>query len=855
MKRALSLLVTLSLLVAFSATLTSCTGSFEPAASFSDPEVYNKVFFGGSITTSSSEGEGEGAVSRLAYAGNTNKDYTDEKTYTYNDYLGATTGLNWNPHSWETNDDSYTLGYQSMGFYDFVLNSDLTGYAVVCEMAAELPVDVTSDYIGRFGITEGERARAWKIALNPSAKWHDGTPIKADDYIKSMQYQLDPLLLNRRADSYYAGDLQLVGAKAYLYSGRTVGSDNFDGKSYTFNDLGDLTKGAGGVYTLGGERVYIALTDPLNHLGGYSLADYTAAYGESYFDMTAYASLEALAGEGGRVVLTDESLALIKRVITGVKEWGEDDADWINYAYVDYTYPEADWSSVGLLKTGEYEIVIVYTAPVSQPGFYLPYNLSSTWLVKCDLYESLLKYYDKNGNLTTDKSAAVKATSTYGTSLATNASYGPYVLTKFQADTELVFERNENWYGYKDGRHRGQFQTDKISVRVIKEHATALQSFLGGDITEIALDSSDMEIYSSSDRIRYTPQDYTTKITFNTAYDKLRLLGGGAQILAVKEFRQAFALSLDREHFASAFTAAGTAGFGLLNYQYCYDPFTGAIYRDSDAAKRAIVDLYGISYGEGGDFASLDAAYEAVTGYDMAAAKRLMQKAYDKALEAGIYDGKSDITLDFRVYSTDEVYVKMFTYCEEQIKKACVGTGFEGKISLTMTADEDYYETLAAGNTAIIFSTWGGSAMSPFTIISQVYTDASDGSGNQMEIGYKTEKIQVKFTVDGKDYQASLKDWADWIGSLKVDSLASLGEFTSYSYETRCEFFAAIERIYLEGFANTPLYYRNTASLLSKKVDAPTENYIQLVGTGGIRYLYYNFDDASWGAVKANIKY
>ncbi|MBE6896671.1 MAG: hypothetical protein E7477_06175 [Ruminococcaceae bacterium] len=78
------------------------------------------------------------------YAGVEGKDYSDEAEYTLLEYIGGTTGLNWNPHAWETNDDSYVLGYITTPLYDFVVNGDLSGYTIIPEAAAELPVDVTA---------------------------------------------------------------------------------------------------------------------------------------------------------------------------------------------------------------------------------------------------------------------------------------------------------------------------------------------------------------------------------------------------------------------------------------------------------------------------------------------------------------------------------------------------------------------------------------------------------------------------------------------------------------------------------------------------------------------------------------
>jgi hypothetical protein len=106
----------------------------------------------------------------------------------------------------------------------------------------------------------------------------------------------------------------------------------------------------------------------------------------------------------------------------------------------------------------------------------------------------------------------------------------------------------------------------------------------------------------------------------------------------------------------------------------------------------------------------------------------------------------------------------MFTYLNEQLQAACEGTGFEGKVSLTMTVDADYYNTMYSGAADSIFTTWGGAAMAPFTILNQCYTDAADGTGNQMEYGFDTDKIAMTIKVDGTDVTDSLRNWTNWVG-------------------------------------------------------------------------------------------
>ena len=799
------------------------------AACKNDPQGTETTDANGTETSATPEGATSGI-----YAGNTAKDYRDEAVYTYLDYIGGTTGLNWNPHSWETNDDSYVLSYITTALYDFVLNEDLSGYAIIPEAAAAMPVDVTADYVGQYGIEAGETAKAWKIALNPLVTWDDGTKINAETYVYSMKQLLDPLALNRRADSFYSGDFEIVNAKAYFYNGKTS-------------------------YALAGSALADAIANgtaclDMGFWGCVGALDANGNPAPQYINITDDTMYRDTAVEEGEAEAWVSAKYLYENYLAAGKPYESYAAD---YLYVAQSLPKVTFDEVGIKALDEYTLLLVTAAPVAEAAFYMPYNLSSPWLVKKDLYESCQTWYNAAGDEVAAGSAdATSITNNYCTTIDKTASYGPYNFTYYELDKQLTFERNDNWYGYSDGKHYGQYQTDKISCQVISEHKTALQAFLAGEIDGIALDSTDMETYASSDRLLYTPESYTTKISFNTNKEKLEAIGGNAVILTIKDFREAFSLALDREKFCAEYTASHEPGFGLLNYMYCYNPFTGELYRDSEFAKKAIVDLYDIEYGEGKDYGDLDEAYDAITGYDPKKATELMKSAAATAKADGLWDGTSDIVLDFRVYSSDEIYVKMFNFFDESLKAVCKGTDFEGKISLKMTEDPDYYETMYSGNATIIFTTWGGAAMSPFTMLYQCYCDAADGSGNQMEVGYETDKVMVELTVDGKTLNASLQDWAHWCNGDAVDAIdAKLGKFADYTYPERCEVFAALENTYLESFVTAPMYYRNGASLLSRKLDYATTDYLQIVGYGGLRYATYNYTDAEWATAKGNISY
>ena len=154
--------------------------------------------------------------------------------YTYNTYIDSNPKT-WNPHAWETNSDSYILGYTEMGFYDLGFNHDKSGYDFICEMATDFPKDVTSEltrdektrYFGRGNINLSSGI-AFDIPLNPAACWEDGTPIKAVDYVESMKRLLDPEFVNHRADSWYKGNTVLANAEAYFKNGQITIEPAFD---------------------------------------------------------------------------------------------------------------------------------------------------------------------------------------------------------------------------------------------------------------------------------------------------------------------------------------------------------------------------------------------------------------------------------------------------------------------------------------------------------------------------------------------------------------------------------------------------------------------------------------------------
>ena len=166
-----------------------------------------------------------------ACAGGENKPGPDKDpdptgTYTYRTYT-ATSPSNWNLLTQTDNNDRQVSNYLNSAFFEFDFKRDDKGEIIdgafdVKYSAATKLEDVTKTYAGneKWGIPEGTTGnRAWKLTLRNDLKWNDGTAIKAEDFVYSMEQTLDPKFKNRLASEYYGGNAILHNARDYVYQG------------------------------------------------------------------------------------------------------------------------------------------------------------------------------------------------------------------------------------------------------------------------------------------------------------------------------------------------------------------------------------------------------------------------------------------------------------------------------------------------------------------------------------------------------------------------------------------------------------------------------------------------------------
>ncbi len=84
-------------------------------------------------------------------------------------------------------------------------NEDGTNYIYICDLAAELPVQV-DEY-------------TWNIPLRKEAKWDNGDPINADTWIETFKARLNPQLAQRMATFSIDSSIVIAGAEDYFYQG------------------------------------------------------------------------------------------------------------------------------------------------------------------------------------------------------------------------------------------------------------------------------------------------------------------------------------------------------------------------------------------------------------------------------------------------------------------------------------------------------------------------------------------------------------------------------------------------------------------------------------------------------------
>ncbi|MBQ5661677.1 MAG: hypothetical protein IIV17_01415 [Clostridia bacterium] len=806
----------------------------------------------------------------------------------------STMPSNWNELTYADNNDTQIMSYIGSSFFDYdykfegdakynadgTINKDaivLGAYTTNYSAATKLE-DVTSTVDAKWGYTEDQKAQggyAWKITLRNDLKWDDGTAITAADFVYSMQAMLDPDFMNMRANTYY-DTLRIKNSGAYFYSGAPIYApvvpayESGETPDYSFDLNGDVD-------------YYLNTTTTGMTLAGYSLEELINTYVGT---AEAKAVLKVIAdaeNEFGYALITDENMEAAKQLIAyALMPFG---LDWSTLPaeeqeglfkealfYLSGYGDEVDWNTVGMYAVeGENAIVVcldkayAFLMEDGSLSYLAAYYMSSLPLVHQTKYEAC-KIAPAEG--------ATLWTSNYNSSLETTASWGPYKLVEFEAGSHYKLAKNENWYGYAMEEYKNQYNVSAIYCRKVSEFATQWMGFLAGNYDDASLASENIAEYMNSKYVNYTPSTGTFGMQLFSDLNVLKGSENNNGILAIREFRQALNLALNRSDIVEKiWPGTSTPCLGLVNTEYYYDIENspnladGGVYRNTVEAKEGLLRAYGFVEAEDGTWSSgeltglsFEEACYALTGYNPTLAKSTMAEAIkiltENAEEYG-YDASKKITLVYGSSVDSAKQRERAEYLQNVINTLIEGTALQGQIEVKFdaSAGSKWADAFRNGDTQIGFGYgFSGNPFNPFDIIG-AFVDPDDSLNYHAY--WDTSVIDMTLTMPEGDYEAagetitmSVQNWFFCLNGLGAEK----EQEKTYNWDAgyapasvRLTILAALEEIVIKESRSVMLIGDYSGSFLSPKFSHFfTESYNTFMGFGGMRYLEANYSDGEW---------
>lgn len=782
----------------------------------------------------------------------------------------ATMPSNWNELTYQDNNDTQILNYITSGFFEYdykfddakggkynadgSINVDAIvpgGYTTNYLAATDLK-DVTATVDAKWGYTDAQKAAggyAWQITLRKDLKWDDGTAIKADDYVYSMQAQLDPDFLNFRADTYY-NTLQVKKAKAYFNKNQEA----------TYPSVGTKYESADAAIAAG-EVIYLDVYSLWGASGYVDKDGNKAPQWIPITDETVYDTPDAWAAGKAEDAFTAKGL--FEQYKGMVDVGGKYEACLA--IKVANTERDITFEDVGFYKVDDYSFVILmdksykFLKDDGSLSYLAAYYMQSLPLVHKAKYEKSKIAPAAGSTLWTSK---------YNSSLETTASCGPYKLESFQSGKAYTLVKNDNWFGYGLEAYKNQYNVTKIECEKVEEPSQNWMKFLAGEIDGVALDSEHINDYMHSKYVVYTPGTGTFGMQLFSDLNVLKKSGNNNGILAIDEFRQAISLSLNRSDVVEKiWPGTAVACFGFMNSQYYYDVENGGVYRDTTEAKEGILRAYGFTKGADGKWsggeingASLDDAYEALTGYNPVKAKELVKVAYDKLVakaEYYGYDASKGITIVYGSSIDNAKQRQRCQYVQDLLNTLCAGTGLEGKITLKFdaSAGDKWSNAFRSGATQIGFGYgFGGNPFNPFDIVGG-FVDPENSLNYHTYWDTKNEKMTL--TMPAGDYEGAGKtitmSLCNWYKCLNGLADKANGDTEVYNWDAgyapasaRLVVLAALEEKVIQKAYSVMLIGEYSGELSSPKFSQISYDYNTFMAYGGMRYLVVNYTDAEW---------
>lgn len=221
---------------------------------------------------------------------------------------------------------------------------------------------------------------------------------------------------------------------------------------------------------------------------------------------------------------------------------GSQQAQFLDYAaiknYKDIFEGKKDPSELGVKAIDEYTLEVKLERNV-------PY------------FESLLampSFYPISEDFVKEVEAAGK---TFGTSVETTLSYGPYIMTEWRTDESLKFAKNDQYWDAKN------VEAQNVEIVINKDPASTRNLYQSGDIDKVGLSSDDAQMYKDDKEFTSTLGSAATSLKFNVKNETVSNVN----------LRRAISMAIDKQQYVDSVVANGSiVAPGIIPEGFTFGP-------------------------------------------------------------------------------------------------------------------------------------------------------------------------------------------------------------------------------------------------------------------------------------------
>ncbi len=333
------------------------------------------------------------------------------------------------------------------------------------------------------------------------------------------------------------------------------------------------------------------------------------------------------------------------------------------------------------------------------------------------------------------------------TPVDTTLSTGPYVLSQWETDKQIVWDRSTRTYD------DGAYKIPGVHVAVLKAVSTdteaALNEFLANKLSTVAIPTTRLSQYKNDPRTKQTTGSSVFKLNVNTCDQATweKLFGQNGTItqtqpsqywqlepaLSNSNFVKGLSYSINRSEYAEKRGSVPSVDFFSSNY--LIDPENGVSWNSTAEHKAAVASL--TNNGLNAD------------GYSLAVAQEYFRQAAKSLIAEGKYKEGDTITLEIawmRESQTTSYGEDIKKYFEDAFNSANTGLTLQVTNMAVATWSDVYYKKMMVGQYDLAFGSISGNTYDPLNFLEVLKSDNS--SGFTLNWGTDTNTPEIQY--DGR---------------------------------------------------------------------------------------------------------